>query len=135
MGNIKFGAPQVVDMGIDLEHSPDGKLYIIGHGTEHAGEPSAWMQGSSVYMARCPPSQLTSNHENLRSHFFFLRLIACDYSGGGGERQVCLGVLLRGRARWEGSMEQRGRGGCDSNLRVRRKYSVVACDACLVFFD
>jgi len=31
-GKIKFGAPQVVDMGIDLEHSPDGKFYIIGHG-------------------------------------------------------------------------------------------------------
>ena len=29
-GKIKFGAPQVVDMGVDLEHSPDGKFYIIG---------------------------------------------------------------------------------------------------------
>ena len=42
-------------MGIDLEHSPDGKLYLIGHGSKVPGA-SAWMQGSSVYMARCEPT-------------------------------------------------------------------------------
>eukprot|EP01052_Picozoa_sp_SAG31_P013705 SAG31_NODE_831_length_11669_cov_3.410026_8_plen_380_part_00 len=55
VGHVKFGAAQVVDMGIDLEHSPDGKLYLIGHGSTVPGA-SAWMQGSSVYMARCLPT-------------------------------------------------------------------------------
>jgi hypothetical protein len=54
-GHVKFGAAQVVDMGVDLEYSPDGKLYLIGHGSTVPGA-SAWMQGSSVYMARCLPT-------------------------------------------------------------------------------
>jgi hypothetical protein len=64
VGKIKFGAPQVVDMGIDLEHSPDGKFYILGHGAEHSDEPQAWMQGSSVYMARCNPTVADVNDKS-----------------------------------------------------------------------
>ncbi len=29
---VKFGAPHVVDFGPELQNSPDGKMYIIGHG-------------------------------------------------------------------------------------------------------
>lgn len=64
VGKIKFGAPQVVDMGIDLEHSPDGKFYLLGHGAEHSDEPQAWMQGSSVYMARCNPTVADVNDKS-----------------------------------------------------------------------
>ena len=29
---VKFGAPHVVDLGVELEHSPDGKVYLVGTG-------------------------------------------------------------------------------------------------------
>ena len=32
-GKVKFGAPHWVDFGKDLEHSPDGRAYIVAHGT------------------------------------------------------------------------------------------------------
>lgn len=47
-------------MGPDLRDSPDGKLYLIGHGAQGT-EPEAWMQGSSVYMARCEPTVAAVN--------------------------------------------------------------------------
>ena len=53
---VKFGAPHVVDFGRELEHSPDGKLYIVGHGASSAYSPHSWMQGSEVYLARCAPT-------------------------------------------------------------------------------
>eukprot|EP00656_Telonema_subtile_P018296 TRINITY_DN19870_c0_g2_i1.p1 TRINITY_DN19870_c0_g2~~TRINITY_DN19870_c0_g2_i1.p1 ORF type:complete len:435 (+),score=53.47 TRINITY_DN19870_c0_g2_i1:124-1428(+) len=53
---VKFGAPHVVDFGRELEHSPDGKMYIIGHGASQPWSPASWMQGSEVYMARVNPT-------------------------------------------------------------------------------
>ena len=49
LGRVKFGAAQVVDMGVDLEHSSDGKLYIIGHGSTADGaySASAWMHNGA----------------------------------------------------------------------------------------
>lgn len=48
----QYGAPHAVDHGRNNEHSPDGALYIIGHGGESPTSPQSWMQGDSVYMAR-----------------------------------------------------------------------------------
>jgi hypothetical protein len=35
-GKVKFGAPHVVDLGQELEHSPDGvkRAYMVGHGAD-----------------------------------------------------------------------------------------------------
>ena len=33
---VKFGAPHWVDFGQEMEHSPDGKAYIVGHGARTA---------------------------------------------------------------------------------------------------
>jgi hypothetical protein len=30
---IKLGTPHFVDFGRDVEHSPDGLAYLVGHGT------------------------------------------------------------------------------------------------------
>jgi len=49
---VKFGAPHAVDHGQDNQYSPDGRLYIVGHGAETPESHQAWMQGDSVYMAR-----------------------------------------------------------------------------------
>jgi hypothetical protein len=53
---VKFGAPHVVDFGRELEHSPDGKMYIVGHGASLPTAHQSWMQGDEVYMARVTPS-------------------------------------------------------------------------------
>lgn len=49
---VKFGAPHAVDFGQNNQYSPDGKLYIIGHGAESPQSHQSWMQGDSVYLAR-----------------------------------------------------------------------------------
>ena len=51
-GKVKFGAAHVVDLGEELEYSPDGRAYMIGHGASKAHQPHSWMQGSEVYLAR-----------------------------------------------------------------------------------
>ena len=58
---VKFGAPHVVDFGQDMRSSPDGRLYLVGHGAAHANEYEGWMQGSQVYLARAPPAPATLN--------------------------------------------------------------------------
>jgi hypothetical protein len=55
-GKIKFGAPHWVDFGQELEHSPDGKAYLVGHGASLPGAVQAWMLGDEVYMARVSPT-------------------------------------------------------------------------------
>jgi hypothetical protein len=53
---VKFGAPHWVDFGQELEHSPDGKAYIVGHGASKPTSIQAWMLGDEVYMARVVPN-------------------------------------------------------------------------------
>ena len=54
-GKVKFGAPHVVDLGRELEYSPDGFMYLVGHGADKDYQPQSWMQGSQVYLARVLP--------------------------------------------------------------------------------
>ena len=58
---VKFGAPHVVDFGRDMQFSPDGKLYLVGHGASHSNDYEGWMVGSEIYMARAPPAPATLN--------------------------------------------------------------------------
>jgi hypothetical protein len=71
---VKFGAPHFVDFGQDLEHSPDGKAYLVGHGASRPEAIQAWMLGDEVYMARVEPSVAAIND---RSKWEF-------YAGGTG---------------------------------------------------
>ena len=58
---VKLGAPHFVDFGQNMEHSPDGKAYLVGHG---AVEPDpkprfanlSWITGDQVYLTRVIPS-------------------------------------------------------------------------------
>ncbi len=34
MGPVKMGCPHFVDFGRNMEHSPDGKAYLVGMGAE-----------------------------------------------------------------------------------------------------
>jgi hypothetical protein len=57
---IKMGAPHFVDFGRNMEHSPDGKAYLVGHGAGHPDPQSriannSWVTGDAIYMARVTP--------------------------------------------------------------------------------
>mmetsp|Transcript_75094 Transcript_75094/g.125177 ORF Transcript_75094/g.125177 Transcript_75094/m.125177 type:complete len:596 (+) Transcript_75094:12-1799(+) len=55
---IKFATPHWVDFGQELEHSPDGKAYLISHGNDASSPESAeaWMLGNQVFLARVEPT-------------------------------------------------------------------------------
>ncbi|XP_065841942.1 uncharacterized protein [Oscarella lobularis] len=59
---VKIGAVHVVDFGKNMEHAPNGKVYVIGHGAESSSAHESWMQGDSVYLARGTPDPLQINN-------------------------------------------------------------------------
>jgi hypothetical protein len=71
---VKMGTPHFVDFGRNLEHSPDGKAYLVGHGALD-GDPTpriagnSWIAGDAVYLARVTPSP--KNINDLRAYEFF----------------------------------------------------------------
>jgi len=58
---IKMGTPHFVDFGRDLEHSPDGYAYLVGHGSYDADGICNWSSGDAISMARVRPSPETIN--------------------------------------------------------------------------
>lgn len=97
LGPVKMGAPKFVDFGKNMEHSPDGKAYLLGMGAEEndplprpcikAGKPGtpfetnpgctenfahanlSWISADQVYLARIKPSPETIN--DLKAYEFF----------------------------------------------------------------
>ncbi|MDR1145074.1 MAG: hypothetical protein LBK71_02945 [Verrucomicrobiales bacterium] len=60
---VKIGSPHFVDFGKNLEHSPDGKAYMVAHGSEERlryFSPS-WITGDRVYLLRVSPSAENMN--------------------------------------------------------------------------
>jgi hypothetical protein len=94
---VKMGAPKFVDFGKNMEHSPDGKAYLIGMGAEEndprprpsitVGPPGtpyvvvdekdddfdngnlSWISADQVYLARVTPSPETIN--DIKAYEFF----------------------------------------------------------------
>lgn len=58
---VKIGAPHFVDFGKNMEHSPDGKAYLVGHGATRPEAELAWIAGDQAYLIRVPPSPATMN--------------------------------------------------------------------------
>jgi len=63
---VKLGTPHFVDFGRNMEHSPNGEAYLIGHGAlDHDPAPriagNSWIAGDAVYLARVVPSPTTLN--------------------------------------------------------------------------
>jgi len=75
---VKFGAPHWVDFGQEMEHSPDGKAYLVGHGATSPESVQAWMLGDEVYMARVTPT-IENIGDKTKWEF---------YSGGTGDQAV-----------------------------------------------
>jgi hypothetical protein len=57
---VKIGAPHFVDFGRNMEHSPDGKAYLVAHGasdgTNRRFAYNSWITGDNVYLIRVTPS-------------------------------------------------------------------------------
>ncbi len=58
---VKIGAPHFVDFGKNMEHSPDGKAYMVAHGADiNDAKPrmgnASWLAGDQIYMLRVEPS-------------------------------------------------------------------------------
>ena len=95
LGPVKMGGPHFVDFGKNMEHSPDGKAYLVGMGAvENDPKPRpcvkpaagggveiqdcdedfhhanlSWVTADQVYLARVKPSPETIN--DLKAYEFF----------------------------------------------------------------
>ena len=63
---VKIGTPHFVDFGRNMEHSPDGKAYLVGHGTvEPDPKPrfanNSWIAGDQLFMVRVTPTPSSIN--------------------------------------------------------------------------
>ncbi len=63
---VKIGSPHFVDLGKDMEHSPDGKAYLVAHGAEYPDPKPrfgnlSWITGSQIYLLRVTPSPEAMN--------------------------------------------------------------------------
>jgi hypothetical protein len=71
---VKIGAPHFVDFGRNMEHSPDGKAYLVAHG---AVDPDpkprfanlSWISGDQIYLLRVTPK--IENMNNASKYEFY----------------------------------------------------------------
>jgi len=74
MGPVKIGSPKFVDFGKNMEHSPDGKAYLVAYGAEE-NDPKpryanlSWISGDQVYLARVVPTIQNINDESKYEYF------------------------------------------------------------------
>lgn len=58
---IRFGGPNFVDFGRNMEASPDGRAYLVGHGSFNRDGIANWCAGDDIVLARVRPSPATIN--------------------------------------------------------------------------
>ncbi|MBQ4050147.1 MAG: hypothetical protein IJD13_00820, partial [Oscillospiraceae bacterium] len=66
---VKIGSPHFVDFGQNMQYSPDGKAYLVAHGSDLKFYPVAvkdfahnsWITGDQIYLIRVTPSPVTIN--------------------------------------------------------------------------
>ncbi len=63
---VKIGAPHFVDFGRDMQHSPDGRAYLVAHGATSADRTPrpanlSWITGDQIYLTRFEPSAANAN--------------------------------------------------------------------------
>ena len=78
---VKIGAPHFVDFGKNMEHSPDGKAYLVAHGASDGVNRrygyNSWITGDEIYLIRVTPGignmNDASRYEFFAGHGFFGR--------------------------------------------------------------
>ena len=73
-GPIQIGEPFFVDFGKNMQHSPDGKAYLVGHGASQRAENpkqvnSSWCIGDQAFLIRVTPSPETINDASAYEFF------------------------------------------------------------------
>ena len=74
MGPVKIGKPHFVDFGKNMEHSPDGKAYLVANGAKE-DDPMpryanlCWGTGDQIYITRVLPSIKNINDESKYEYF------------------------------------------------------------------
>ncbi len=57
---VKIGSPHFVDFGKNMQYSPDGKAYLVAHGSDivrsNVFYHNSWITGDQVYLLRITPS-------------------------------------------------------------------------------
>lgn len=57
---VKIGAPHFVDFGQNMQHSPDGKAYLVAHGASDGDNRrfgyNSWITADEIYLLRVAPS-------------------------------------------------------------------------------
>jgi hypothetical protein len=71
---VKIGTPHFVDFGRNMQYSPDGKAYLIAHGTiEPDAKPrfanNSWIAGDQLFMVRVMPSPSNINDTGQYEYF------------------------------------------------------------------
>src|SRR5438132_656150 len=59
----------IVDFGKELQYSPDGKAYLVGHGASRPDANLGWIAGDQAYLIRVTPS-LQSMNDASKYEFF-----------------------------------------------------------------
>lgn len=62
---VRVGSPHFVDFGRAMEHSSDGKAYLVAHGASDGNNRrfayNSWITGDEIYLLRVNPSIKTMN--------------------------------------------------------------------------
>ena len=58
---VKIGSPHFVDFGRDMDHSPDGRAYLVAHGGRRTRDCNNWIQGDAIYLLRVMLSPASIN--------------------------------------------------------------------------
>ena len=62
---VRIGSPHFVDFGRNLQHSPDGRAYLVAHGASDGDNRrfayNSWITGDEIYLLRVKPSIETMN--------------------------------------------------------------------------
>lgn len=66
---IKLGTAKFVDFGRNMEHSPDGLAYLVGHGTCDPKGVSNWSSGDALFLARVSPTIEAMNNPSAYEYF------------------------------------------------------------------
>lgn len=72
---VKIGSPHFVDFGKNMEYSPDGKAYLVAHGSDlkfypvHNFPHLSWITGDQVYLIRVTPQMDTMNDPDAYEFF------------------------------------------------------------------
>ncbi|MDR1186930.1 MAG: hypothetical protein LBK95_05665 [Bifidobacteriaceae bacterium] len=120
---VKIGAPHFVDFGKNMEHSPDGKAYLVAHGSDPKFYPVdnfahlSWITGDQVHLLRVTPSVETINDPHAYEFF-------CGYGEDG------IAVWTPDFARITPMLEWRNNMGCATMTynRPLQKYFLCVTD-------